>query len=195
MIKVDTGSPLIHRFEEAISDSFCDSINEAMHKIIVNPNPTFGSRIPPWMDNDAIFADDNQFNSLINEHIIADHTSLIDNLVEEYYEFRAYARLKAIHIWRPGRSIDFHQDLNKFDVEDRVVASITYCTDDFSGGETIIRTNNGYEYASKPKKGTLILFPGELWHAVPTVFGGDRVTIGMWHTNGRDNASEIIDFY
>lgn len=90
--------------------------------------------------------------------------------------------------WRPGKAMAEHKD-DGYPGDDpllgfRHYSAVTYCNDDFEGGETFIRNGQGGHYLSHPKAGSLVFYPSDerAAHGVRPVVGNDRVTLSSWYT-------------
>jgi hypothetical protein len=79
--------------------------------------------------------------------------------------------------WHPGIDMGLHVD--DLGTEDYHMAALIYLNDDFVGGEISFPTHN---LEIKPKKGDLVVFPGNLnyAHKVNPITDGDRYTIPFW---------------
>jgi predicted 2-oxoglutarate/Fe(II)-dependent dioxygenase YbiX len=83
----------------------------------------------------------------------------------------------------------------------RYISSVTYINDDFEGGETFIKTENGDYYYSVPKTGSVVLFHSDerSMHGVERIDSGYRITLPIWFTKeyskselARNNIGSVI---
>jgi predicted 2-oxoglutarate/Fe(II)-dependent dioxygenase YbiX len=91
-------------------------------------------------------------------------------------------------LWRAGRKMAEHKD-DGYPGDDPILnlrhfSAVTYCNDDYGGGETFIRNEHGGYYLSTPRIGSLVFYPSDerCPHGVNEVLRSDRVTLSTWFT-------------
>jgi Rps23 Pro-64 3,4-dihydroxylase Tpa1-like proline 4-hydroxylase len=82
--------------------------------------------------------------------------------------------------WDAGSRLSLHVDDLGY-VTDNHLPTLVYLNDDYEGGELSFAT---HDVTIKPKKGDLIMFPGNMHyaHEVKEVLSGVRYTIPIWFT-------------
>jgi hypothetical protein len=183
MIKIDTGSNLIARYDNAIPPSVCNHIiNSVKNQIPDDKKITEGL---PWHNSDNV-----AFVLLKNKEIkkiVDGYRFLLTQLVYEHYKTIVYPHFTDLVIWRPGTKMGFHkddgyegEDQNQFRV--RKFSMITYLNDDYIGGETVIKLKDSDDYVSVPKQGSVVIFKSndECIHGVNEVTKGTRFTLATW---------------
>jgi Rps23 Pro-64 3,4-dihydroxylase Tpa1-like proline 4-hydroxylase len=97
-----------------------------------------------------------------------------DNIVKKDTDRLNMAR------WDKGSSLSLHVDDLGY-VTDNHLPTLVYLNDDYEGGELSFATHN---ITIKPKKGDLVMFPGNMHyaHEVKEVLSGTRYTVPIWFT-------------
>ena len=182
--KVETGSSTIFRFDNVMDVNLCNTICEKGLALKQNKsiNPAV---ILPWKDNETM-------SSLLRTdrdiHIgVKKYQELIKNLVDEMYNVNSYAVFTDLVMWRTGRKMLRHKD-NGYEgpAEDkfrnRKISTVLYLNDNYTGGETFIKSAPGVDYISKPKQGTVVTFLSDERneHGVNEITSGIRFTLPIW---------------
>ena len=183
MIKVDTGSDLIARYDDVIPKDVCDRIINYVTSNVtdsINDNENL-----PWFNNDTM-----AFVSINDENIkktIDTYRFLFTQLVFDHYKQFVYPHFTDIVIWREGMKMDFHKDngyegMNENQFKVRKYSMVAYLNDDYVGGETVIKLDGQSNYVSVPKQGSVVIFKSneECIHGVNKVTQGTRVTLPSW---------------
>lgn len=186
MIRVETGSELITRYDNVMPKNVCDTIVEyALEK--KSKDKSIEGKLP-WKNNDTLAfvkIENNEIKKLIDIYRFL-HTQLVffhcKNIVfPHFYD---------LVVWREGMKMNFHKDdgyegeeEDKFRV--RKYSMITYLNDDYVGGETVIKLAGKPDYISVPKQGSVVIFKSneECIHGVNEIKSGTRVTLASWFTN------------
>jgi len=97
-----------------------------------------------------------------------------DNIKKKDLEYLNIAR------WDKGTKLTLHVDDLGY-VTDNHLPTLIYLNDDYEGGELGFATHN---LVIKPKRGDLIMFPGNMHyaHEVFEVLSGVRYTVPIWFT-------------
>jgi len=149
--------------------------------------------------------------------IINKYNTELEKTLKRIHGEDIYAHLTTIVLWKPGQQMSRHVDNGSgFEGDQakglsvRKYTSVTYLNDNFSGGETFIRSdgktepsyrskpeygmpNNDFtDYISKPVKGATVLFSADEKnaHGVNKLLDGTRVILTSWFTT--DPASKQI---
>jgi len=106
-------------------------------------------------------------------------------IARSIFKTNLYPEYTDLVYWKNGTSMSVHSDSFMLDGSPgkypwRYATAVTYLNDDYEGGETYFPNFN---YVSKPKKGTTLLFLTDLEHihGVKETFG-DRYTMPIWFT-------------
>lgn len=183
MIQVDTGCKTIFRFDNVMPDYVCDAITSFM----IDLKGEFKSpdlSVMPWHNDDSYDWKRISSNYLFGR--IEAFRDTVTDLVSSSYGEQVYPNFTDIVLWRAGRSMNRHKD-NGYTEDDQLRARaytvISYMNDNYEGGETFIKSENG-DYISTPKKGTIVILRSdeENEHGVNIVKSGIRVTLPMWFT-------------
>ena len=186
MQQQDTGSNLIHRFDGALlpdlCQQLCDLIRDKTHK---DGGVTDLAKLP-WQDSDTYsyqLWQDEKLRRLIGAYRI-----MVSQLICLSFRTVVFPHFTDLVLWRPGKKMAEHKD-DGYAGDDplmscRHFSAVTYCNEDYSGGETFIRNEHGGHYLSTPKTGTLVFYPSDerATHGVNEVRGSDRVTLSTWFT-------------
>ena len=184
MNQVDTGCSTIFKFDNAISESFCDKIVDHITSV-KNINAPINYNVPPWQNDDSLdwrIIKDNNIRS-----IIMIYREIVAGIVSKCYGEIVYPHFTDLVVWRSGRSMERHTDNGYSDsdvyMRQRAYTTITYLNDNYTGGETFIASENG-DYISAPKKGSLVVLKStpDNAHGVNTVTSGIRFTLPIWFT-------------
>ncbi len=186
MQKIETGSAHIHRFDGALSQSLCERLCALSFAHTAKPDGQFDASKLPWMDSDT-FAYDHWRDEELRQQVGA-YRILLCQLIAACFGQIVYPHFTDLVRWRPGKSMAEHKDDGYPGDEEamfyRHFSAVTYCNDDYQGGETFIRTEHGGYYDSAPKRGSVVFYPSDerATHGVKAIAGGDRVTLSSWFT-------------
>jgi Rps23 Pro-64 3,4-dihydroxylase Tpa1-like proline 4-hydroxylase len=117
---------------------------------------------------------------------ILDKDNLIGRISDEIKKAYGIEDIKAkgdrlnLARWDVGTKLTLHVDDLGY-VTDNHLPTLVYLNDDYEGGELSFAT---HDITIKPKKGDLIMFPGNLHyaHEVLEVLSGTRYTLPIWFT-------------
>ena len=117
---------------------------------------------------------------------IADKDKITKRVSDEVKKAYNYQNIKqkdstlTITRWDTGSKLTLHVDDLGY-VTDNHLPTLVYLNDDYEGGELGFATHN---LIIKPKKGDLIMFPGNMHyaHEVFEVLSGTRYTLPIWFT-------------
>lgn len=195
MRKIETGSPIIGRYDDVVSSEFCDSIVEHMRSIFPENKEIIEGHLPWHMDDRKPFRDikDIDIRSSIDRFRF-----LLTQLTYQTYNEICYPHFTDIVLWREGMSMGFHKDDGYEGPEENIFrvrhfSSVLYLNDDYEGGETVIKQSGKPDFISVPKKGSIVIFKSndECLHGVNKVTRGTRYTMPSWLTRNIE-ACEVI---
>jgi predicted 2-oxoglutarate/Fe(II)-dependent dioxygenase YbiX len=197
MIKVDTGSPLIARYDDVVSKNICERIVNYVHRLIPTKYNSQGSL--PWQDNDSLaFV---RIGDVELQKAIEVHRFLLTQLVNNHYNEIVYPHFTDLVVWRQGKKMDFHKDdgyegLHENQFKTRKYSMVLYLNDNYEGGETVIKQDGQADYISVPKQGSVVIFKSneECIHGVNEVTSGTRVTLPTWFTADIEDCETIRGF-
>lgn len=188
MKKINTGSKLIHRYDGALSAQSCRQLSAYLKDRKANNTPTFYDGRLPWNDNDSYslkLVERADFRKAI-----LDYASMLAKKIERLHEIPVYPTFLDLVLWRPGREMPFHKDngdtpSTRAMLQMRKFSSVTYLNSGFKGGETVIRHPDGFEYVSRPKVGSAVIFSSDerCMHRVEAIRSGLRTTLAIWFTD------------
>lgn len=195
MRKVDTGSPIIARYDHVVSHEECNSIidylltEKAVDKIVKHGMP--------WENSDNLsFIDvkDKKVRAMIDRYRFT-----LTQLVYETYREIAYPHFSDLVVWRKDMEMGFHKD-NGYEGSDqnifriRKYSAILYLNDNYLGGETVIKQENKPDFVSVPKQGSVTIFKSneECFHGVNQIKKGTRYTIASWFSTDIYDC-EVVD--
>jgi hypothetical protein len=197
MNKVDTGFPLIYRFDDVLDTESCKLIYEYTINQKINSEYSIDGRMP-WFDDDHIPMTKISDNNIKN--IIIKHRDVVTTLVADCFKTIVYPHFTDIVLWRTGRKMAFHKDdgyQGDTTLYVRHFTTVTYINDDYQGGETLIRNQDttlpsgvpidpelDVYYKSIPRTGSVAIFVSDerCEHSVNEVLSGNRLTIPIWFT-------------
>ena len=181
MIKIDTGSNTVFRFDDMMDADTCDQLCQyALEKLTPKK---INSNLMPWHEKETLSWVDIPQPELKNK--IRDYRKRAEQLVRDTMNKDVFIEFTDLVVWRTGRKMPRHRD-DGYNARDafrsRKWSSVLYLNDDFEGGETFIKTENGNDYVSKPKKGSYVFYYSDPRneHGVNTVISGYRVTLPLW---------------
>ena len=187
MIKIETHSPLIFRYDNAIDLDLCDQITEYIKIKSEQNDVKIEQGRMPWHDSD-----EEHFISIKDDAVkngLLEYKNKVNSLIKLLYnEENLYPHFTDIVLWREGREMPLHKDdgydNDKHIYECRHYTAVTYCNDDYVGGRTYVTNSNGGFYYSQPKKGSLLIFTSDerCLHGVEKVTEGQRVAVSIWFT-------------
>jgi len=185
MIKIETGTDLIARYDYVIPESICERIVNYVTDNI--PENKIKQGDLPWQNNDNIpFVKIQNFEI---KKLIDSYRFLFTQLVYNHYKQIVYPHFTDLVLWREGMKMAFHKD-NGYEgkSEDqfrmRHYSMVVYLNSDYEGGETVIKVDGKPDYISKPKTGSIVIFKSneECIHGVNEVTEGTRITLPLWFT-------------
>jgi len=185
MIKVNTGSDLIARYDSVIPENICERIVNYVTDSI--PENKIRQGALPWQNNDNIpFL---KIQDLEIKKLIDGYRYIFTQLVFDHYNQIVFPHFSDLVLWREGMKMDFHKD-NGYEgrSEDqfrmRHYSMVAYLNHDYEGGETVIKIDGKPDYISKPKQGSVVIFKSneECIHGVDEVTEGTRITLPTWFT-------------
>lgn len=186
MQKIDTGCPFIHRFDGALDPALCNELRALLERQTAPQPAAAGDQRLPWHAGDTFSYDHWEQGEL--RRAIGAYRILVAQLICLCQREVVYPHFTDLVRWRPGKAMAEHKD-DGYPGDDpllgfRHYSAVTYCNDDFEGGETFIRNGQGGHYVSRPKTGSLVFYPSDerAAHGVHAVSGNDRVTLSTWYT-------------
>lgn len=194
MIKIDTGSNLIARYDEVVPESFCEAVIDYIHK--EKPLDKIITEGMPWHNSDSI-----PFVSIKDQKLrglVDSYRFLLTQLVHDTFDDIVYPHFSDIVVWRKNMEMDFHKD-NGYEGEDQNVfrmrkySMVLYLNDNYLGGETVIRQENKPDYVSVPKQGSVVIFKSndECIHGVNKIIKGTRYTLATWFADDVQHCESI----
>jgi len=187
MFKVETNNPLIHRFDNFITEQECDILSHFM--INVCKKDSYKVDVLPWFDGDRISI--KKIEDKTVKEILNNHRNKLSDISSSLYKEVLYPILTDIVLWRCGKKMGIHKD-NGYDDSgefiNRHYSSVTYINDDYTGGETVIDN-----YVSIPKKGSIVIFTSDerCLHKVNTIESGTRIVVPIWLTRNIEQIEVI----
>ena len=197
MIKIDTGSDLIARYDNVIPEHVCARIVNYVTNSIAKDKPRQGDL--PWQNNDSIAFVTIQDPEI--KKIIDAYRFLFTQLVFDHYKQFVYPHFSDLVLWREGMEMDFHKDdgyegpaEEQFKV--RTYSMVVYLNDDYKGGETVIKLDGKPDYVSTPKRGSVVIFKSneECVHGVSKVTEGTRVTLPSWFATDMTSCETMLGY-
>lgn len=178
MERVDTGNPLVHRFDDVLHPIVCKRLCDIL---AARPNTQRVADLP-W------HRDDTQHWHQLPEEVVWQvhaHRMAVTALVAACFGGKVYPHFTHLVIWREGMSMQLHRDNGYHEphLECRAYTTVTYLNDDYVGGETFVETAHG-SYVSAPKLGSVVIMPSDdrAPHGVNAVTQGTRYTMPIWLT-------------
>lgn len=186
MEKVDTGSALIHRYDGALHPDVCRKLCDFIRVKTTGQTESRDLSKLPWHDNDT-FADDLWDDSDLRWSMSA-YRIMIAQLICLSFRQIVFPHFTDLVLWRAGRKMAEHKD-DGYPGDDPILnfrhfSAVTYCNDDYGGGETFIRNEHDGYYLSRPRTGSLVFYPSDerCTHGVNEVQRSDRITLNTWFT-------------
>ena len=174
---------LIYRIDNAIDATICETLSVFLINAKRGKINKFGNKILPWSDNDTISW--NRIEDLEIKNIISNIKIQITDIVSQHYGVEVFPNFTDLVLWRSGRYMGFHKD-NGYTDDDglhvRKFSTVLYLNDNFTGGETVIVNEDGSNYISHPKIGSLLMFVSDdrCIHKVNKIISGSRTTLATW---------------
>lgn len=186
MDKINTGYDLIFRFENVIDTDTCDSIYGYMiTSKQKNINENNDIKKMPWEEGDTTSY--SRINEQTIKNLIKKYKEKINDIVSECFGVKTYPHFSDLVLWRTGRQMWWHKDngyeWDKDTMKPREFSCVCYLNDNYSGGETLIKSKDDI-YTSIPKKGSVVCFTSDerCEHRVTEVTSGNRLTLAIWFT-------------
>jgi len=191
MVKqIDTGSSYIHRFDDAMRPDLCRRLVQMARSHTAREGEEVAADALPWFDSDTFSYpkwQDEEVRRLVGAYRI-----LVSQLICLCFREVVFPHFTDLVLWRPGKKMREHKD-DGYEGDDPILkcrhySAVTYCNDDYGGGETFIRNEHGGHYTSVPRLGSLVFYPSDerASHGVNEVQGSDRVTLSTWFTRDSD---------
>lgn len=193
MIKVDTGIPIVHRFDDVADQATCDLIYQNFLQVHgVNHDPDTNKL--PWFENNTQnwwMLPDINMRRLVNEQ-----RQKITRLVASAFNTMVYPTFTDLVLWRPGKQMAKHKDngyAGQTHLFHRTHTSVMYLNSGYQGGETFIETEWG-RYLSTPRIGSMVCFPSDesAEHGVTQVQGGLRLTLSIWFCTQAQHCEDTV---
>ncbi len=186
MEKIDTGSALIHRYDGALSPVVCKALCDLVRtRTAMREDEADPARLP-WHDGDTF--SHSRWDSPDLQQLIGGYRIMVAQLICVNVRQIVFPHFTDLVRWRPGRKMAEHKD-DGYPGDDPILAvrhysAVTYCNDDYRGGETFIRNEHGGHYLSTPRTGSLVFYPSDARcsHGVNEVLDEDRFTLSTWFT-------------
>jgi len=181
-IYVETGSSTIFRFDNILDIDSCQQLYQ--HVLSLHQSFEINKQKVPWAEGDTFSWFDITDKKL--KKTIYKSKCVATRLISECFKRTLYPQFTDIVLWRTGRRMIRHLD-NGFQTHEtfkhRIISSVIYINDDYTGGETFIATEHGYDYISKPRAGSMICFLSneQNKHGVNEITSGNRVTLPVWY--------------
>lgn len=186
MEKVDTGSVLIHRYDGALNPDICAALGNLIRAKTARDAEAIDHGKLPWHDSDTFAFDHWQDAEL--RRLIGAYRIMIAQLICLNFRKIVFPHFTDLVLWRPGKKMAEHKD-DGYEHDGDVMScrhfsAVTYCNDDYAGGETYIRNEHGGHYVSTPRMGSLVFYPSDerCTHGVNEVLNKDRITLSTWFT-------------
>ena len=181
-MQVETGSSTIFRFDNMLDPETCDEIYQ--YAIIRLGTKNIDSKLQPWHEGDSLHWHD--INNMSLQIKIFNYRVRAEQLLRSIFGENVYIEFTDIVLWRTGRNMPRHRDdgyTDDAELRSRKFSSVLYINDDYTGGETFIKTETGADYVSKPKKGSLVFYHSSPIneHGVNAITSGSRVTLPIWY--------------
>lgn len=186
MQKVETGSALIHRFDGALHPDICRRLCDLARSHTDKPDGCMDAAKMPWEESDSFSFDHWKPDEL--RHLISAYRVMVGQIICLAVREIVFPHYTDLVRWRPGKSMAEHKDDGYPGDEEamshRHYSAVTYCNDNYSGGETFIRNEHGGHYISTPKCGSMVFYPSDerTTHGVHPVRDSDRITLSSWFT-------------
>lgn len=185
-VQVETGSSTIFRFDNMLDANSC----QQLHQYITSIQKTFeiDKQKMPWFEGDSFSWFDIPDNNL-KRNILA-YKNTATRLIGESFKKTIYPEFTDIVLWRAGRKMSRHLDdgqgsdpRTREHLKSRVVSSVLYINDDYTGGETFIATEQGTDYISQPRAGSMVCFLSneQNKHGVNEIMSGNRLVVSIWY--------------
>lgn len=197
MLKIDTGTDLIARYDNIIPEHVCNHIVNYVKNSISDNKIKQGDL--PWLNSDNIpfvKVQDEEIKKLIDSYRF-----LFTQLTFFHFRQIVYPHFSDLVLWRPGMKMAFHKD-NGYEgrSEDqfrmRHYSMVAYLNHDYKGGETVIKIKDRPDYVSVPKQGSVVIFKSneECIHGVNEVTDGIRVTLPTWFATDIKHTETILGY-
>ena len=187
---IGTGIDNIKVVENFISDEDCQIALDIIANIPVDFDATHSYPIHNHKDYRGPYKNENEFGEMMAEKM--------KSTAEDLYGLKLIRDQRFLYIVHPtGTYIDPHTDILDIDNPDYEndtyesqlqrfpylwsghLSILTYLNDEYEGGELYFPE---LDYAVRPKKGMIIMFPGNLHyvHGVAPITSGVRYTLSQW---------------
>ena len=181
-IQVETGSSTIFRFDNMLDTDSC----RQLHQYITSIQKAFDidKKKLPWFEGDSFawldIPDENLKRNILT------YKNTATQLISESFKKTIYPEFTDIVLWRTGRKMSRHLDNGYGEdshLKSRVVSSVLYINDDYTGGETFIATEHGTDYISQPRAGSMVCFLSneQNKHGVNEIMSGNRLVVSIWY--------------
>jgi hypothetical protein len=184
--QIDTGSKYIHRFDDALRPDVCRRLETLARSHAERPAEDVDLEKLPWFDSDTFPYADWQDADLRKQ--VGAYRIVVCQLICLCFREVVFPHFTDLVLWRPGKKMKEHKD-DGYEGDDPILncrhySAVTYCNDDYRGGETFIRNEHDGYYTSTPKLGSIVFYPSDerATHGVNEVLDSDRVTLSTWFT-------------
>jgi len=173
MKKVDVDLPGIYRYDSVLDEQSCKTLyNFIIDRCGLTKN--YDPKLMPWQEGDKLAA--LRVKNTEVKNIVLQYREKVTELVKNCYNTVCWPEQTDLVLWRTNRQHTLHEDDPS---KIKVFSTVTYLNNDYKGGETYL-TVDGKQYWSKPKPGSIIIYPSNTIHGVPIITSGIRATIGIW---------------
>jgi predicted 2-oxoglutarate/Fe(II)-dependent dioxygenase YbiX len=191
-VQVETGSSTIFRFDHILDADTCQQLYQyvlSVQRIFKIDTEKF-----PWFEGDSFSWFDIPNKNL--KKTIYERKNIANQLINECFKKTLYPEFTDIVLWKTGRKMVRHlDDGHQTDayLKYRVVSSVIYVNDDYTGGETFIATEHNTDYISRPKVGSMVCYLSneQNSHGVNEVTSGNRITLPVWYCEEFDRSETL----
>jgi len=191
-VQVETGSSTIFRFDNVLDVDTCQQLYQyvlSVQQIFEIDTEKF-----PWFEGDSFSWFDIPNKNL--KKSIYERKNIANQLINDCFKKILYPEFTDIVLWKTGRKMVRHlDDGHQTDayLKYRVVSSVIYVNDDYTGGETFIATEHGNDYISRPKAGSMVCYLSneQNSHGVNQVTSGSRVTLPVWYCEDFERSETV----
>jgi hypothetical protein len=192
--RIETGSSTIFKFDNVLDQDTCQQLYQ--YVLSVHKSFEIDKQKVPWLEGDSFSWYNIPDKSL--KKSIYESKRIANLLINKSFNRTVYPEFTDIVLWRAGRKMGRHLDngfLTHATLKYRVISSVIYINDDYTGGETFIATEHGTDYISKPKAGSMVCFLSneQNKHGVNEVTSGNRVTLPIWYCEEIDRSEARRD--
>lgn len=196
--RVETGSKNIYAYENIFDSNTCRQVYEYMLMKKRNNIYELDGHSMPWHKGDTIAF--NIIDDVDIKHKLECYRYLTTQIVSHCFNTIVWPHFSDLVLWRPGRSMEMHkdngylEDPNQVEFTVRKFTCVSYMNDDYTGGETFIKREDGSFYESIPKTGSMVCFYSDerCEHGVRQVKGSKRVAFTTWFCTDIESAGTWV---